>query len=818
MPRQDLIQVRRGTAAQWTSANPTLDSGEFGFETDTNKLKCGDGSTAWNSLDYISGGSGAGDMLQSVYDPTNVEGDAFYMENMVEGSTNKIFTSTERTKLSGIEDNADVTDATNVASAGATMNTDADVSANVWVIDEDDMASDSATKVPTQQSVKAYVDANLGNYIPLTGTEVGSPVTGDIEFESGVFLRTTDNSFIVLEDVINIQPEGGGGITVSNGKLIIDYPISGGNKGLVGNNYYGANYDDNTYVQKKYVDDNFFYLPTEGTDGQVLTTDGAGTYTWENVNTGLNRELIVVAEGQSNMTADDANITAYDITINNNVLIWDNSGSEWDVLNPTDYSTADNIYFHFARKYQEVNGGVVKIILNANGGTPIEDWIQTGSVDRHQLLIDQLTNAGISKVDVHLWHQGESNASDPAYIFKLRDRIDLLESLPQYDTNEFTFLFGEPMPKAVTDSYDIVRATMVCYENVINKKNVAFVRSTGLNSVSTGAGVDVHFDGEDLYKLGQRYYEVYNNISIGQNIQSSPPHIVSEVDSDDWDLTSNTFIINDSSPATIIIPRSQYNKEYTIIVERSQINLHSYTSSIDGNALPLKLSRGKNIHLKGINDNDTIDYQKIISIQNDKNEYLIATSTATLSNIYNNSIIRVTTNTTVTVPQSLAKNFKCTFDVVSGSLTLVNAAGVNLTNTSSKAALPNQWVYLYRYNEILENYRSKIIPNLEDIPNTTVTDEITTTIVLDNNIVGRLYNYGSPTTSNTINIAASPIVKGYAECFIDTTGDVAFPTVNISGGTTTQISGATFEADTTFKLVTVSYDGTNADYYFVKWE
>lgn len=47
------IQIRRGTASQWTSANPTLDAGEFGFETDTNKLKCGTGSTAWNSLSYI---------------------------------------------------------------------------------------------------------------------------------------------------------------------------------------------------------------------------------------------------------------------------------------------------------------------------------------------------------------------------------------------------------------------------------------------------------------------------------------------------------------------------------------------------------------------------------------------------------------------------------------------------------------------------------------------------------------------------------------------------------------------------------------------
>jgi len=63
-----------------------------------------------------------------------------------------------RTDLN-VEDGADVTDATNVNAAGATMNTDADVSGNTWVVNEDDMTSDLDTKVPTQQSVKAYVDA-----------------------------------------------------------------------------------------------------------------------------------------------------------------------------------------------------------------------------------------------------------------------------------------------------------------------------------------------------------------------------------------------------------------------------------------------------------------------------------------------------------------------------------------------------------------------------------------------------------------------------------------------------------------------------------
>jgi hypothetical protein len=46
------IQARRGLAAQWTSTNPTLSAGEFGFETDTLKLKIGNGSTAWTSLAY----------------------------------------------------------------------------------------------------------------------------------------------------------------------------------------------------------------------------------------------------------------------------------------------------------------------------------------------------------------------------------------------------------------------------------------------------------------------------------------------------------------------------------------------------------------------------------------------------------------------------------------------------------------------------------------------------------------------------------------------------------------------------------------------
>lgn len=53
------MQQKRDTEADWTSENPTLLAGEIGVESDTGKFKIGDGSTAWNDLDYAGGGAGA---------------------------------------------------------------------------------------------------------------------------------------------------------------------------------------------------------------------------------------------------------------------------------------------------------------------------------------------------------------------------------------------------------------------------------------------------------------------------------------------------------------------------------------------------------------------------------------------------------------------------------------------------------------------------------------------------------------------------------------------------------------------------------------
>lgn len=47
-----IFRIRRDTASNWTSTNPVLKLGEPGLETNTRRIKYGDGSTPWNSLGY----------------------------------------------------------------------------------------------------------------------------------------------------------------------------------------------------------------------------------------------------------------------------------------------------------------------------------------------------------------------------------------------------------------------------------------------------------------------------------------------------------------------------------------------------------------------------------------------------------------------------------------------------------------------------------------------------------------------------------------------------------------------------------------------
>lgn len=144
------------------SANsPDLDSSPSGVSK-------GDMYTVTTAGTFFTVSVEVGDVLIAEIDNASVEADwtivqtnltASSIKTLYESNSNtNAYTDTEKTKLAGIESGADVTDATNVAAAGAVMESDTTTASMSFVVDEDAMTSNSATKVPTQQSVKAYAD------------------------------------------------------------------------------------------------------------------------------------------------------------------------------------------------------------------------------------------------------------------------------------------------------------------------------------------------------------------------------------------------------------------------------------------------------------------------------------------------------------------------------------------------------------------------------------------------------------------------------------------------------------------------------------
>ena len=95
----DMIQIRRDTASNWTTANPTLAQGEMGAETDTSKIKIGDGTTAWSSLAYLID---AGDYLTATSTTTLTNKTITFAGNTLTGvapTTTPTLTGVKETKV-----------------------------------------------------------------------------------------------------------------------------------------------------------------------------------------------------------------------------------------------------------------------------------------------------------------------------------------------------------------------------------------------------------------------------------------------------------------------------------------------------------------------------------------------------------------------------------------------------------------------------------------------------------------------------------------------------------------------------------------------
>ena len=177
--------------------------GQIYYNSASNRLRTYNGAT-WN--EYAIGGS---TNLSFSRDGTTVTVESNTGTNAIlpiaTPTLAGVMSAADKDKLDDIELNADVTDTTNVDAAGATMNADTDVSTNGWVLDQDNMSSDDDTKVPTQQSVKAYVDNIISGLTALEAVDIDTlaeinAIIGDATLVSEEATDTTNFDFVIDED------------------------------------------------------------------------------------------------------------------------------------------------------------------------------------------------------------------------------------------------------------------------------------------------------------------------------------------------------------------------------------------------------------------------------------------------------------------------------------------------------------------------------------------------------------------------------------------------------------------------------------------
>ena len=191
-----------------------------------------------------------------------------------ESNTNA-YTDAEKTKLSGIATSAN------------------NYSISSDLLDEDNMATNSATKVPSQQSVKAYVDANGGgisNVVEDTTPQLG----GNLDVQASEITTSTTNGNVKL------TPNGTGLLEVKGNT----------NPGTIQlnceNNSHGVKIKGPAHsAAASYT----LTLPnTDGSANQVLKTDGSGNLDWVAQTTDTNTQLSNAEVRTAVEAASDSNV------------------------------------------------------------------------------------------------------------------------------------------------------------------------------------------------------------------------------------------------------------------------------------------------------------------------------------------------------------------------------------------------------------------------------------------------------------------------------------------------------------------------------
>ena len=271
MPTATTVPVkmaqRRDTAANWTSANPTLLAGEIGIESDTLKWKVGTGSTAWTSLGYIPAFS------LSAYPLVNAD-----IASAAAIAYSKLATLTSGNIVLG--------NASNVA-------TSQPVTGDVTI------SNTGVTAIATGVIVNADINASAAiagsKIVAATTSVVGAVQLSDSTSTTSSVLAATPTAVKAAYDLADAAlPKAGGTVT---GNVILDNQVDARFREATAN---GTNYVG-FQAPATIAADVLWTLPaTDGTSAQVLSTNGSGTLSWATAAGGSS----IIVESQQVIGAD----------------------------------------------------------------------------------------------------------------------------------------------------------------------------------------------------------------------------------------------------------------------------------------------------------------------------------------------------------------------------------------------------------------------------------------------------------------------------------------------------------------------------------
>ena len=262
-----LMQQRRDTAANWTSANPTLLAGEIGIESDTNKIKIGDGSTAWTSLAYRPWSQ------VSTYPLVNAD-----IASAAAIAYSKLATLT---------------------SGNIVLGSSANVATSTAVTGDVTISNTGVTAIATGVIVNADINASAAiagsKIVAATTSVVGAVQLSDSTSTTSSVLAATPTAVKAAYDLADAAlPKAGGTLT---GNVILDNQVDARFREATAN---GTNYVG-FQAPATIAADVLWTLPaTDGTSAQVLSTNGSGTLSWATAAGGSS----VIVESQQVISAD----------------------------------------------------------------------------------------------------------------------------------------------------------------------------------------------------------------------------------------------------------------------------------------------------------------------------------------------------------------------------------------------------------------------------------------------------------------------------------------------------------------------------------